>query len=73
MKPSTHIQQRTAGLSSVREDMPNPQETGGSREFSGLLRWEWGGDILIETGERGRGMGCGAERGWALRGRKSGV
>jgi len=30
-----------SGLSPVREDVPNPQETGGPREFRGLVRWEW--------------------------------
>jgi hypothetical protein len=32
MRLPTHIQQRTA-----REDAPNPQETGGPREFRGLV------------------------------------
>jgi hypothetical protein len=32
--------------------VPNPQETGGPREFRGLVGWggEEGGDILVETG-----------------------
>ena len=32
-------------MDSVREDAPNPQETGGPREFRGLMRWgmdRWG-------------------------------
>ena len=27
------------GLGSVREDAPSPQESGGTREFRGLLGW----------------------------------
>ena len=37
------------GLHSVREDAPNPQETGGLREFRGL---GGRGGILMETGGR---------------------
>jgi hypothetical protein len=43
------------GLGSVRGDAPNPKETGGSREFRGLVRWgARGGEILMEmrTGSR---------------------
>ena len=43
-----HIQQRTAR--SFRDEAPNPQETGGPREFKGL-GVEYG-DILRETGGR---------------------
>ena len=42
MRPPTHIQKRTAGMSSVREDIPNPQETGGPREFRGVVGWGLG-------------------------------
>jgi hypothetical protein len=38
------------GLCSSRDDVPNPQETGGLREFRGLVGWGlWGGNILLET------------------------
>jgi hypothetical protein len=34
MKPATHIYNRgMSGLGSVREDAPNPQETGGPKEW----------------------------------------
>ena len=47
------------GLSSVKEDAPNPQETGGPREFRGLVGSGLVvGDILIETGGQGGVMGC---------------
>jgi hypothetical protein len=54
MRSTTHIQQRTAGtvFSQRREDAPNPQETGGSREFRGLFWWGvGGGGILVEMEE----------------------
>ena len=52
MRPPTLYSRGLPGLGSVREDAPNPQETGGPREFRGLV--EWGGDILVETeGQRG--------------------
>jgi hypothetical protein len=35
MRPPTHIQ--LPGLGSVREDILDPQETGGPREFRGLV------------------------------------
>jgi hypothetical protein len=44
----------------VREDAHNPQETGGSREWRGLVGWGiGGGDIFVETGgwRGGRGWG----------------
>jgi hypothetical protein len=38
-------------LGSVREDIPNPQETGGAREFGGLLEYVMDdGDILMYWG-----------------------
>jgi hypothetical protein len=38
------------GLGTVREDTPNPQETGGPREFRDLVGWVvGGGGILMET------------------------
>jgi hypothetical protein len=38
------------GEGSVREYAPNPQETGGPREFRGLVGSGLGvGDILVET------------------------
>ena len=36
------------GLSSFRDDAPNPQETGDPREFRGQMRWA-GGGIHVET------------------------
>jgi len=33
MWPSTYVEQRTPRSGSVREDAPNPQETGGPRKF----------------------------------------
>jgi hypothetical protein len=45
--------------------VPNPQETGGLREFRCLVGWMVGvRDILIETGESEGGMGCGTGGGW---------
>jgi hypothetical protein len=50
MRLPTHIYSRgLLGLGSVREDAPNPQETGGPREFRGL-GFEMCGDILLGTG-----------------------
>ena len=46
-------------LDSVREDAPNPQETGGPRELGDLVGWR-DGDILLEKGE---GIRCGTVRG----------
>jgi hypothetical protein len=37
MRPPTHIQQRNA-RSGFSQNAPNPQETGGPREFRGLVR-----------------------------------
>jgi hypothetical protein len=42
VRPPTHIQWGLAGLCSFRDDVPNPQETGGPREFRGQLGWEVG-------------------------------
>jgi hypothetical protein len=41
---------------SSREDVPNPQEIGGPREFRDLVGWGWGGDIFVETGGKVRRM-----------------
>jgi hypothetical protein len=38
MRPPTHIQQKTAGFG-LREGAPNPQETGGLREWGGVVGW----------------------------------
>ena len=36
----------------MREDVPNPQETSGSREWEGLVGWGWRSrDILLEVWE----------------------
>jgi hypothetical protein len=38
-------------LCSIRDDAPNPQETGCPREVRGQVEWEVeGGNILMETG-----------------------
>ena len=64
MRPQHTHSRGLPGLCSFRDDAPNPQETGGPREFRGQLGWEiGGGDILLETGEWG-GMGCGIVGGW---------
>jgi hypothetical protein len=69
MRPPTHIEQRTAGSGSVRDDVPNPEETGGPREFRDQVGWEVGvGDILLETEGWERGMGCGTVGGWSEEG-----
>jgi hypothetical protein len=53
MKPPTHIQQRTGGF--VKKDAHNTQETGGLRDFRGLVRCGVGcRDILMETGSTGK-------------------
>jgi hypothetical protein len=62
------------GLGSVRENVPNPQETGGLREWGSLVGWEmgvWG----YPHGDRGGagGMLCGIVRGLTGRGIKSEV
>ena len=49
MRPSQPIYSRgLPGLGSAREDAHNPQETGGPREFIGIMGWD-GGNILMET------------------------
>jgi hypothetical protein len=56
MRPQ-NLQQRTG---SVREDAPNPQKTGGHREFRGFVCvCVGGGGRLVEAGWRGGGMRCG--------------
>jgi hypothetical protein len=40
----------------VREDALNPLENGGSREWGGLVVWDWGMNILLETMGRRDGM-----------------
>jgi hypothetical protein len=51
------------GLCSVREDVPNPQETGGPREFRGLGGWGevWG----LPYGD-GAGRRYGMWKSWRL-------
>jgi hypothetical protein len=65
MRSPAHIQQHTTalpGLGTVREGIPNPQETGGPRKFRGLVESE-SGDVPLEKGGQGDGMGCGTVRG----------
>jgi hypothetical protein len=74
MRPPTHTQQRTAVLGSLGEDAPNPQETGGPREFRGLVESGLGGgDILLGGSSGGGGMGWETVRGWTRWGIISGV
>jgi hypothetical protein len=67
MRLPTHIYSRgLPDLCSFRNDAPNLQETGGPREFRGLV--EWGvGDIQMETGAWGGGIGCGRVGMWIER------
>ena len=53
MRPQ-HISSRgLQGLGSVREDAPNPEETGGPTEFRGLVGWGSGVEHpLGDTGSR---------------------
>jgi hypothetical protein len=37
MRPPTHIHRRLLGLCSFRDDAPNPQETGGPKEYRGQM------------------------------------
>jgi hypothetical protein len=62
MRPPKHISRGLLGLCSFRDDAPNPQETGGLREFRGQVGWGWG-DIHVETGGRvGRRCGMSSSR-----------
>ena len=49
------------GLCSFRDDAPNPQETGGPREFRGQVGW---GHPRGDGVRWGRGVGCGSVKGW---------
>ena len=50
MRPQHIYSRGLQGLGSVREDIPNTQETGGPGKFRGLVGWVMGGgDILLET------------------------
>jgi hypothetical protein len=60
MRPQHTYSRELPGLGSIREDVPNPQETGDPTEFINQVWWEVvGGDILVESGGWGGGMGCG--------------
>jgi hypothetical protein len=73
MRPQHIYSRRLPGLGSVRDDAPDPQETGGP----GILEFSWGrecsvGDILVEIGN----WGGGTWNSWRVdrgRGIKSGV
>jgi hypothetical protein len=59
MRPPQHIYSRgLPGLGSIRDNAPNPQETGAPREFRGLVGWGLEGrHILVDSGtERRYGM-----------------
>jgi hypothetical protein len=53
MRPQHTYSRGLPGLGSVREDAPNPQETGGPKEFRGLMQWGWG----VETSSWRQGAG----------------
>ena len=56
-KGSQHIYSRgLLGLCLVREDAPNPQETGGPWEFRDLEGWKW---VWEHPQGKGGGMRCG--------------
>jgi len=66
------------GLHSVRDDAPNPQETGGSSKFRVLVVWVgWGHPCGDQSEVRRRGRGeskeCGTVRRLIGKGIKSGV
>jgi hypothetical protein len=57
--PQHTYSQGLPGLCSFRDNAPNPEETGGPREFSGQV-W-WGNrSIHMETGLGGGSLECGA-------------
>lgn len=61
--PYTHTyNRRLPGLCLFRDNTPNPQETGGPREFRG---WGWGGESRHPLGDRVVGWwGCATVRVW---------
>jgi hypothetical protein len=63
MRPPAHIQQRTVGSGFSQSRWTLPQEAPGSLEVSGWVG-DGCGDILMETGGWGGGIGCGTVRGW---------
>ena len=60
MSPQHIYSRGLLGLDSVLEDSPNPQATGGPREWGGLV-WGWGHPLEEVEGEGG--IGCGIVRG----------
>ena len=54
MRPQHIYSRGLLGLGLLREDAPNPQETGGPREFRGLLGcgWEVGTSLWRQGGEK---------------------
>jgi hypothetical protein len=65
MRPQHTYTGGKPGLGLVREDAPNPQEIGGTREFRSLVGKGWGVGIYSWRQGSGRwgGMGCGTDRG----------
>jgi len=51
------------GLGSVRADAPNPQETGGPREFRGMVGWVGRGHPY---GDGGQGMARERNKIWCV-------
>jgi hypothetical protein len=76
MRPQHIYSRGLLGLGWVRENALNPQESGGPREFRGLVGCGIGGRggyIFMETITWGGGMGCGTVWGWIVGWIKFGV
>jgi hypothetical protein len=59
---------KTGHQCSFRDDAPDPQETGGPREFRGQMGWR----VVVSMWRQGVvwRRGCGAVGGWEGRGRE---
>jgi hypothetical protein len=70
-----HIHSRgLPGLCSIRDDAPNPQETGGPRQFRGGCVWRGGGASLWRRGgeevwdvEQLEGRQGGGDKIWSIK------
>jgi hypothetical protein len=63
VRPQHTYSRGLPGLCSFRDDAPNPQETGGPREFRGQMGLGWGHPHGDRVGWGG-GVGCGVVGGW---------